>query len=75
MPTLMAHYPWNAGFWLAVGLIVFMLAVEAFDELRDLWAWLATRSPVLRWGFVYALIGALLVIGKWNLTQFVYMQF
>ncbi len=75
LPTLIARYPWTPDFWLAVGLIVFMVLVEIVDELRDLWAWLAARPLVLRWGFFYLLLGSLLSIGRWNLSEFVYMQF
>jgi D-alanyl-lipoteichoic acid acyltransferase DltB (MBOAT superfamily) len=75
MPGLLAGYPWTGGFWLALGLIVVMLLVELLDELRDLWAWLGARPMALRWGFFYLLIGCLLVIGQWNLSEFVYMQF
>ena len=75
LPGLMAAYPWTGGFWLSVGLIVVLIAIEALDELRDLWAWLAARPVVLRWGFYYALLACLLVIGQWSMSEFVYMQF
>jgi hypothetical protein len=29
----------------------------------------------VRWGVYYALLMALFVMGKWNLKQFIYMQF
>ena len=52
-----------------------LLLVEALDEFRGLWAWLAERPTPLRWGFYYSLLAALLVIGQWGMARFVYMQF
>ena len=56
-------------------LIVFLILVEILDEFRSLWGWLAERPTALRWGFYYAVLGSLLVVGQWNMGQFVYMQF
>lgn len=75
MPVLLANYPWTGGFWLAAGLILFLILVETLDELRDLWGWLAARPAALRWGFYYVLLGCLAVIGQWGMREFVYMQF
>jgi alginate O-acetyltransferase complex protein AlgI len=75
MPVLMANHPWTSGFWIALGLIVFLLAVEALDELRGLWIWLASRPVPLRWGFYYVVLGCLVVVGQWSLSEFVYMRF
>lgn len=75
LPMLISTYNWSAEFWIAVGLIGALILIEALDEFRSLWDWLARRPMVIRWGFYYALIGCLLVIGNWGVTQFVYMQF
>jgi alginate O-acetyltransferase complex protein AlgI len=56
-------------------LIVLLIAVEAFDETRSMWARLAARPAPVRWAAYYALALALVVLGVWNLQQFVYMQF
>ena len=74
-PMLLAAYNWTTGFWLSLGLIVFLILVEILDEFRSLWGWLAERPTALRWGFYYAVLGSLLVVGQWNMGQFVYMQF
>lgn len=60
---------------LFIGLIVFLMVVEAIDEGRSIWE-RARRWPVaLRWAAYYALIMGLMVLGSWKLKQFVYMQF
>ena len=75
LPMLLPAYNWSGSFWLAVGLIGVLIAVEAFDEFRPVSAWLAKRPTPVRWGFYYALLGCLLVFGQWGMRQFVYMQF
>src|SRR5690606_25284162 len=75
LPMLLPAYNWSASFWMAVGLIAFLILVEALDEFRQLWSWLARRPTFLRWGFYYGLIAVLLVFGQWGMSQFVYMQF
>jgi len=75
LPTLISTYNFSGGFWLSVGLIVFLLLVEAIDEYRGLWKWLLARPTAVRWGFYYALLAALVVIGQWGVAEFVYMQF
>jgi hypothetical protein len=40
-----------------------------------MWERLRARPLVLRWAVYYALLAALVVLGTWNLRQFVYMQF
>jgi len=75
LPMLLQSYNWTSSFWLAVGMIVVLLAIEALDEFRSLWTWLARRPTPVRWGFYYGLIAVLLVFGQWGMSQFVYMQF
>jgi alginate O-acetyltransferase complex protein AlgI len=59
----------------AFSLIAFLLAVEILDERKPVWKRIGARPVVLRWGFYYALIAALLLLGRWQLQSFVYMQF
>lgn len=75
LPILVGAYNWSAEFWIAIGLIAALVAIEALDEFRSLWRWLAERPVPVRWGFYYAAIGCLLVLGNWGMTEFVYMQF
>jgi D-alanyl-lipoteichoic acid acyltransferase DltB (MBOAT superfamily) len=60
---------------LSVVLVLVLLLVEFLDERRSIWARLESRPVPLRWAAYYALIISLIVLGTWNLQQFVYMQF
>ena len=60
---------------LAVATIGVLVAVEIADERRPMWERLRTRPVALRWAVYYAILAALVVLGTWNLRQFVYMQF
>ena len=75
LPTLLPSYNWNGTFWTAVALIGVLVLVELLDEFRSMWGWLGARPIALRWSFYYAVLGCLLVLGNWGVSQFVYMQF
>jgi alginate O-acetyltransferase complex protein AlgI len=60
---------------LAIAMIVVLVAVEIVDEGRAVWDRLREQPLAVRWAVYYALLAALLVMGTWNLRQFVYMQF
>jgi hypothetical protein len=75
MPDLLRNYPFTGGVVLSIGLIAFLLVVELVDEHRPIWAALRLRPVYQRWAVYYALLGALVLLGTWNLSQFVYMQF
>ena len=60
---------------LAIATIVVLVIVEVADEGRGVWDRLRERPRALRWAVYYALLAALVVLGTWNLRQFVYMQF
>jgi D-alanyl-lipoteichoic acid acyltransferase DltB (MBOAT superfamily) len=60
---------------LAITTIAVLVIVEIADEGRPIWDRLRERPIALRWAVYYALLAALLVLGTWNLRQFVYMQF
>jgi D-alanyl-lipoteichoic acid acyltransferase DltB (MBOAT superfamily) len=75
MPRLLMSYNWTSDFWLAFALIMVLLAIEACDEIRGFWQWLAARPVALRWAVYYTGLACLLVIGKWGGSAFTYMQF
>lgn len=75
LPMLLPTYNWNGAFWTALGLIGVLILIELLDEFRSLWTWLGERPIALRWGFYYAVLGCLVVLGNWGVSQFVYMQF
>jgi alginate O-acetyltransferase complex protein AlgI len=75
LPTLLATRLAAPEILASLILIVLLIAVEAFDETRSMWARLAARPTPVRWAAYYAMALALVVLGVWNLQQFVYMQF
>jgi len=60
---------------LAIATIAVLVIVEIADEGRPVGDRLRERPVALRWAGYYAILAALLVLGTWNLRQFVYMQF
>ena len=75
LPTLIASYPFSEEILLSIVLIGVLLVLEIADEQRALWERLRTQPVYVRWAFYYALIFMLVILGKWGLKQFVYMQF
>jgi hypothetical protein len=59
----------------AIATIAVLMIVEVADEARPMWDRLRDRPVAFRWAVYYALLAALVVLGTWNLRQFVYMQF
>jgi len=75
MPGLLPRYPFTAEHYLGFGLIAFLVFVEVLDERRSIWQRLAAAPVALRWGAYYAGIFALLLLGRWQAREFIYMQF
>jgi D-alanyl-lipoteichoic acid acyltransferase DltB (MBOAT superfamily) len=75
LPTLIASRPLSEDILLSIALITLLIVLESFEERGWLWQGLRARPVYLRWAVYYVLLGSLLVIGRWNLKQFVYMQF
>jgi D-alanyl-lipoteichoic acid acyltransferase DltB (MBOAT superfamily) len=75
LPTLISSYPFTGELVLSFVLIVALLVIEILDERRPISERLRDKPVVVRWGYYYALLVCLVVIGKWGLSQFVYMQF
>ena len=74
-PSLLVAYPYTGDLILCGVLIAFLLVAEFSDEKRSLWARLEAGPIYVRWSVYYVLLLSLIVMGKWNLKQFVYMQF
>ena len=74
-PSLLVVYPYTGDLILCGVLIAFLLVAEFSDEKRSLWARLESGPIYVRWSVYYVLLLSLIVMGKWNLKQFVYMQF
>lgn len=75
IPALLPSYSFTGEVILSLALIAVLVLIEVLDEKRPLWDRLRTQPRVVRWGFYYAILICLVVIGKWGLKQFVYMQF
>jgi D-alanyl-lipoteichoic acid acyltransferase DltB (MBOAT superfamily) len=75
VPTLVAHFPFSAEHALGAALIALLVAVEVLDERRPIVRRLAAAPAALRWTVGYAGIFALLLLGRWQAREFIYMSF
>jgi D-alanyl-lipoteichoic acid acyltransferase DltB (MBOAT superfamily) len=75
LPSLLRVRLADPDILLSLAVIGVLIAVELADEGRSIWDRLGDRPIALRWAVYYALLAGLVVLGSWNLTQFVYMQF
>ena len=75
MPALIARYPFTAEHYTGLALIALLLAVEIADERRSIFRRLAAAPAALRWGVCYVAILAMLLLGRWQAREFIYMQF
>lgn len=74
-PALLLKYPFTIEHKLGFGLILLLIAVEILDERRSIFE-RVTAAPVwLRWCLYYLVIFALLILGRWQAKEFIYMQF
>ena len=75
IPALVVQYPFTSEHAVGFGLIAVLLAVETLDERRPVAQRLAAAPVVLRWGCYYLVIFGLLILGRWQAKEFIYMQF
>jgi D-alanyl-lipoteichoic acid acyltransferase DltB (MBOAT superfamily) len=75
IPSLLSRFPFTAEHYWAFALIAFLIGVEIVDERRSIFQRLAAAPAVLRWGLWYLAILALLILGRWQAREFIYMQF
>jgi D-alanyl-lipoteichoic acid acyltransferase DltB (MBOAT superfamily) len=75
MPGLLARYPFSVDHYLGIGLIALLVSIEILDERRSVWERLAAAPAALRWTIYYAGIFALLILGRWQAREFIYMHF
>lgn len=75
LPSLVWNRITAGGVLFSLGLIAFLLAVEVLEEKKPTWERLEARPRPVRWAVYYGLVFALVVLGTWQQTQFVYMQF
>jgi alginate O-acetyltransferase complex protein AlgI len=72
---LVPHYPFTGEHYLGFGLILLLMVAEIIDERRPIAQRLRASPTWLRWSIGYAVIFALLVLGRWQSKEFIYMQF
>lgn len=75
LPTLAANYPYTSDHIVGAVLIALLLVVEILDERRPIVQRLAAWPVALRWSAWYAGLFALLLLGQWQMREFIYMQF
>jgi len=75
LPALLAHYQFTADHLLGFALIALLLVIELFDERRSMFRRLAAAPAAWRWTAGYVGIFALLILGRWQAREFIYMQF
>ncbi len=75
LPYLLTIYPFTADQYTGFGLIAFLIGYEILDERRAIFKRLADTPIILRWSVYYVGIFALLLLGRWQAKEFIYMQF
>jgi D-alanyl-lipoteichoic acid acyltransferase DltB (MBOAT superfamily) len=75
IPALLAHYPFSSDHLLGACLILGLIAVELLDERRSIFERLAAAPAWLRWALCYAALALLLLLGRWQAREFIYMSF
>jgi len=75
IPGLLSRFPFTAEHYTAFALIAFLIGVEIVDERRSVFQRLAAVPVALRWSVYYLAIFALLLLGRWQAREFIYMQF
>ncbi len=75
MPSLIPNYPFTTEHAMGAALIVLLLVVEIVDERKSVFTRLAAAPLILRWSAYYLAIFGLLILGRWQVKEFIYMQF
>lgn len=75
IPGILAHYPFTADHLTGAVLIVLLLGIEVLDERRSVAERLAAMPRPVRWASYYAVIFAIVILGRWQGAEFIYMQF
>jgi D-alanyl-lipoteichoic acid acyltransferase DltB (MBOAT superfamily) len=75
LPAMAMQYPFTGDQCFGAGLIALLIVVEIMDERRSNFDRLAAAPVALRWGVWYAGLLALLLLGRWQAHEFIYMQF
>ena len=75
LPSLLTRYPYTGEQLTGLVLIALLLGYEILDERHPIAERLARAPMALRWTAYYVCIFALLLVGRWQGREFIYMQF
>ncbi|RKX79806.1 MAG: MBOAT family protein [Spirochaetes bacterium] len=75
IPRLLKFYNFTPELLISFALIGILIIFEIIDERKSVWERLKTKPLAVRWAFHYVLIFSLIILGKWGVQQFIYMQF
>ena len=75
IPSLLSRFPFTTEHYWAFALIAFLIGVEIVDERRSIFQRLAAAPVMVRWAVYYLAIFTLLILGRWQAREFIYMQF
>ncbi len=74
-PGLIPTSPFTTEHAMGAALIGLLLVVEIVDERKSVFERLAAAPTALRWTVYYLAIFGLLILGRWQVKEFIYMQF
>lgn len=75
LPAIVLHYPFTADHLVGLSLIVLLMTVEILDERCPVSQRFAAMPMPLRWSIYYGGLAGILLLGRWQGAQFIYMQF
>jgi D-alanyl-lipoteichoic acid acyltransferase DltB (MBOAT superfamily) len=75
IPSLIASYPFTSEHVFGAAMILLLLGLELLDERKSVFERLAAAPRALRWSAYYLVIFGLLILGRWQVKEFIYMQF
>lgn len=75
LPSRLASYPFAAEQVFGFVMIGLLMTVELLDEQRPIAERLRAAPVAVRWGFYYLTLFGLLILGRWEAKEFIYMQF
>jgi hypothetical protein len=75
LPAIVPHYPFTGDHLLGLSLIILLMIYEILDERRPASQRLAAMPTPLRWSLYYGGLAGILLLGRWQGAQFIYMQF
>jgi D-alanyl-lipoteichoic acid acyltransferase DltB (MBOAT superfamily) len=75
LPGLVMNYPFTNDHLMGFSLIGLLVAAEIADERRPIIQRIAAAPVWLRWGLYYGVIFSVIVLGRWQMKEFIYMRF